>query len=101
MTATNNPPSKNDRYITPDPDPGESFDDMTSQIFGYAGSSAPNMSGFAQNYYDVGGDPGDIMFYFMPDQVPITSALATEYAVWDQWFASGPVQSTSVPARRV
>ena len=92
VTVTNTPPSGNAPNITPDPDPGESFDDMTKQIFG--DGSVANMSGFAQSYYDVlGGDPGDIMFYFTPDQMPVSSYLASNFAVCDQWFASGPVQT--------
>ncbi len=94
--VTNEPPSGNSPYITPNPDPGESFDHMTEQIFGYNGENTPNMSGFAQNYHDVHlfeATPGDIMFYFEPGQVPMTSFLASEYAVCDQWFGAGPVQT--------
>lgn len=94
--VTNDPPSGNPPYITPNPDPGESFDHMTDQIFGSNGGTTPNMSGFAQNYHDVHsskGTPGDIMFYFKPPQVPVTSFLAKYYAVCDQWFGAGPVQT--------
>lgn len=96
VTVTNTPPSGNAPVITPYPDPGESFHDMTKQIFGYAGSQVADMSGFAQNYFDkhmLTGKPGDIMFYFTPDQMPMTSFLASNFAVCDQWFASGPVQT--------
>jgi phospholipase C len=98
VKVTNTPPSGNALSITPFPDPGESFDDMGEQIFGYPSGTAPAMSGFAQNYYDVNllsesANPGDIMCYFTPDQLPITSALASSYAVCDQWFAAGPVQT--------
>lgn len=96
VPVTNQPPSGHSPYITPYPDPGESFDHMTEQIFGYNGGDTPNMSGFAQNYHDVHlieANPGDIMFYFEPSQVPVTSFLASHYAVCDQWFASGPVQT--------
>jgi phospholipase C len=91
---TNEPPSGHSPFITPFPDPGESFKDMTRQIFG-AGSMA-DMSGFAQNYHDVGilpRHPGDIMVYFEPAQLRITSLLARRFAVSDRWFASGPVQT--------
>ena len=94
--VTNQPPSGHNPYTTPYPDPGESFDHMTKQIFGYNGGGGPNMSGFAQNYHDVhriAAHPGDIMFYFEPAQVPVTSFLASHFAVCDQWFASGPVQT--------
>jgi phospholipase C len=98
VAATNLPPSGNALSVTPFPDPGESFDDMGEQIFGHPSGTVPAMSGFAQNYYDAnllseGADPGDIMCYFAPDQLPVTSALASSYAVCDQWFAAGPVQT--------
>ncbi len=43
------------RMDTPNPDPGEEFDDMTYQLFETsqpALAALPTMSGFAQNYYD-------------------------------------------------
>ena len=92
---TNDVPSGNSIYVTPMPDPGETNTDMHKQIFGYHKDSAP-MSGFAQNYSDVllkvRGNAGDVMVYFTPAQLPVTSFLAT-FAVSDQWFASGPVQT--------
>jgi phospholipase C len=84
-----NKPAKHGPYVTPDPDPGESFDDMSKQISG-------GMAGFAQNYFDIhpiAAAPGDIMFYFTPGEVQVTSAIAKNYAVCDQWFASAPVQT--------
>jgi len=84
-----NTPRSHSPYITPYPDPGETFDDMAQQISG-------GMAGFAQNYHDIHlleAAPGDIMFYFQPDQVPITTFLARTFAVCDQWFASAPVQT--------
>lgn len=98
VRASNTPPSGNPMSITPFPDPGGSFEDMGEQIFGYPSGAVPAMSGFAQNYYDVNllsetAHPGDIMCYFTPGQLPVTSALASGYAVCDQWFAAGPAQS--------
>jgi phospholipase C len=98
VAATNTPPSGNKLTITPFPDPGESFDDMSEQIFGHPSGTVPAMAGFAQNYYEVNllsdtANPGDIMCYFTPDQLAVTSALASGYAVCDQWFAAGPVQT--------
>jgi phospholipase C len=84
-----NTPAENSPYITPYPDPGESFDDMSTQISG-------GMAGFAQNYFDkhpIDGAPGDIMFYFEPGQLPITNFIAETFAMSDQWFASAPVQT--------
>ncbi|MET0272716.1 MAG: alkaline phosphatase family protein, partial [Phenylobacterium sp.] len=94
--VTQTPPSGHPPTITPYPDPGESFDDMTAQIFGDPNTGVANMSGFAQNYCDLGlatRDPGDIMFYFKPEQMQVSNLLAGWFAVCDQWFASGPVQT--------
>lgn len=98
---TNVPPSGNSIYITPNPDPGESQSDMNTQI--YNGGSAATMGGFAQSYHDVhlfAATPGDIMCYFDNasaggniGQLPFTQLIAAGYAVSDQWFASGPVQT--------
>lgn len=47
--------SRGVRMDTPNPDPGEEFDDMTYQLFEThqpALANLPTMSGFAQNYYD-------------------------------------------------
>jgi phospholipase C len=97
VPVTNDPPSGRSPFITPYPDPHEGYDDMTKQLFGYHGSPIADMSGFAQNYHAVDPlsrrHPGDIMFYFTPDQMPVTNHLAQQYAVCDQWFASGPVQT--------
>jgi phospholipase C len=91
VTVSNTPANNGDPYTTPYPDPGESFDDMAQQISG-------EMGGFAQNYYDIHSSdstayPPDIMFYFAPEQVPMTSFIARTFAVCDEWFASAPVQT--------
>ena len=100
VTPTNTPPSGKSIYIVPNPDPGESQSDMNQQI--YNGGSDATMGGFAQNYHDVhllAGTPGDIMCYFDSTadggigQLPITTLIAKGYAVCDQWFGSGPVQT--------
>jgi phospholipase C len=86
----------------PDPDPGEYFADITMQLFGttapVAGQTA-DMSGFAQNYVDQphvalgADDPCPVMHYFTPDQVPVISQLARQFAVSDRWFAFAPCQT--------
>jgi phospholipase C len=89
IVQVTNTPASNSPYITPYPDPGESSNDMWRQISG-------DMAGFAQNYYDVhpfAASPGDIMFYFLPTQAPVTSFIAGSFAVCDQWFASAPLQT--------
>lgn len=85
----------------PDPDPAEAFQEMNIQLFGPAGRQpgvTPNMSGFARNYgtsKEVVGfrDPGAVMHYFTPDQVPVLSRLAKEFGVCDYWHASAPCQT--------
>jgi phospholipase C len=85
----------------PDPDPGEGFQEMNVQLFGNAErapGATPDMSGFALNYgtsTEVVGyrDPGAVMHYFTPDQVPVLSALARAFGVCDYWHASAPCQT--------
>ena len=86
----------------PDPDPGESFADINMQLFGTA-TPAPGqtagMSGFAQNYLyqpkvALGADdPSPVMHYFMPEQIPVISQLARQFAISDRWFAAAPCQT--------
>lgn len=83
----------------PDPDPGELFADMNMQIFGLHATeeTAPNMSGFVDNYMRQPGrrerDPRAVMHYFTPAQVPVLSQLAQAFAVSDRWHASAPCQT--------
>jgi phospholipase C len=107
-------PTDLDTMVIPYPDPGELFNDMNEQIFGccttdqYAAGECPNtgpelMNGFVSNYLRQPASPdgvpplaNHIMQYYAPGpngNIPITSALAWAYAVSDQWFASGPVQT--------
>ena len=94
--------------IRPYPDPGELFADMNAQLFGLVPPSAkvvPAMNGFAWNYGQQPGapltqggplaepDPRNIMQYYAPSVVPVTSYLGQQYAVCDSWFAAGPVQT--------
>jgi phospholipase C len=86
---------------TPDPDPGELFADMGVQLYGSATpdwEQAPTMDGFALNYGAQPAkagwrDPGAVMHYFTPDQVPALSTLAKAFGVCDQWHASAPCQT--------
>ncbi|MBV8631142.1 MAG: hypothetical protein JOZ83_09485, partial [Silvibacterium sp.] len=79
----------------PNPDPKEDFDDVNYQLFGTEPPNPnpkwPNL-GFVINYAKVTGTniPVQIMEPFSPDQVPVISALATNYAVCDAWFSSVP-----------
>lgn len=96
-------PSAHDTLIMPYPDPGESFDDIHQQIYGASTSGPKTMQGFVANYLQQPPSPDgispvaqNIMHYHAPGPagtIPITSALASAYAVSDLWFASGPVQT--------
>lgn len=85
----------------PDPDPGELFTDIQMQLQGLNPGAAP-MGGFVDNYMrqkpanpgiDPAPDPGAVMHYFTPDQVPVISTLAREFGVSDRWHASAPCQT--------
>jgi phospholipase C len=97
-------PTGLDAMTMPYPDPGELFADMNYQIFGnQAGTGTETMQGFVENYLEQPASPDkvspiaqNIMQYYAPGpdgNIPITSMLAQAYAVSDQWFASGPVQT--------
>jgi phospholipase C len=97
-------PVWNDRSISaaaaciPNPDPGESFDDMTMQIFGLYPNGTPHMNGFVDNYVRqpvVGPhpDPRAVMHCFVPEQLPVLSLLARSFGVSDRWFASAPCET--------
>ncbi len=87
----------------PDPDPGELFTDISTQIHGWTKDgtidpAAPPMSGFVDNYMrqqptTPALDPYAIMHYFTPDHVPVISQLARAFGVSDQWHASAPCQT--------
>ena len=83
---------------TPNPNPQEGFDNTTYQLFGPEPASPnpkwPNL-GFVVNYAPVAAPniPVQIMEPFSPDQVPVISALATNYAVCDEWYCSVPSQT--------
>jgi phospholipase C len=73
----------------PYPDPQESNVHMAKQI-----NTKPPMMGFVNDYATVkNAKPANIMQYYVAQNVPVTQALATTYAVSDRYFASGPVQT--------
>lgn len=86
----------------PDPNPGEHWEGINEQLFGtphpLPGAIA-TMDGFVKNYMGREERPADeydplqIMHYFTPEQVPVISRLAREFAVCDRWFASAPCQT--------
>jgi phospholipase C len=110
---------------SPDPDPGEEFPHVNTQLFGVvdppgngpaeivdmrppfnappAGTSA-TMGGFVTDYRNNlerirrGSPPSlddvsRIMGGFSPEQVPVLSTLAREFAVFDAWFCAVPSQT--------
>jgi phospholipase C len=87
----------------PNPDPGELWTDINTQLFGTptvpAPATVPTMEGFVKNYVAQTTEPAgsyianSVMHYFTPKQVPVLSMLATKFAVCDRWFASAPCQT--------
>jgi phospholipase C len=86
----------------PDPDPGELWSDINMQIFGTAEptpTSAATMDGFVRNYQQQTTEPAEryvanrVMHYYSPEQVPVISRLARQFAVSDRWHASAPCQT--------
>jgi phospholipase C len=77
------------------PDPDHHFPAVDLQIFG--GSTDPNrqanMQGFVKSFFNQQQDVGhsqNIMYYFTQNQLPVLTTLATEFAVFNRWFASIP-----------
>lgn len=87
-------PKANDTDM-PNPDPEEGFDEVTYQLFGPEGAKRnpkwPNL-GFVIDYKKATGTntPVQIMEPFAPDQVPVISALARNFAICDEWYCSIP-----------
>lgn len=109
----------------PNPDPGEEFPHVNTQLFGTvdppgnatvpigdmtapfnapAPGTAPDMSGFVKDYWNHVtrlrdgqtpsiGEVTHIMGGFSPEQLPVLSTLAREFAVFDTWFAAVPSQT--------
>jgi phospholipase C len=78
-----------------DPDPDHAFPAVDQQIF--AGDQSPTrvatMQGFIQNYFLQQQDVAHsqkIMYYFSADKLPVLTSLATNFAVFNRWFASIP-----------
>jgi len=84
--------------VNPNPDPLEDFTNVNYQLFGPEPPSQnpkwPNL-GFVVNYaLQTGANiPVKIMEPYSPDQVPVLSALARNYAVSDAWFCSVPTDT--------
>ncbi|KAL8140127.1 hypothetical protein V2J09_006148 [Rumex salicifolius] len=84
-----------DDAVYVDPDPGHSFDAVTQQVFGSNSSSVPTMAGFVEQALSMSLNVTDtVMKGFKPENVPVYSALVSEFAIFDRWFSSlpGPTQ---------
>src|SRR3984885_5010268 len=90
----------------PQPNPGEPFEDVYSQIYDVdrpvfenippAPSNRAAMGGFIRNYAaqkHAPKDPSTIMQCLVPKALPVLSTLAHNFAVCDHWFASIPTQT--------
>lgn len=78
-----------------DHDPDHHFAGVDLQIYGGAqgANRVANMQGFVRSYGTQSANVADshaIMNYFPPKKVPVITTLATEYAVFNGWFASIP-----------
>ena len=73
-------------------DPSHEFNDVMEQLCG-VGGAYPHVdnSGFVTSYSKIDpGHPDEIMKCYAPDQLPVLTALAQEFAVCDHWFSSMP-----------
>jgi phospholipase C len=103
VVVWNTPGTDETAMRIPNPDPGELWTDINTQLFGNptpAPSQMPTMDGFVKNYLEqqqsnpqLAYDPKSVMHYFTPDQVPVLAQLAKQFAVSDHWFASAPCQT--------
>jgi phospholipase C len=79
-----------------DPDPNHHFAAVNLQIFGDPSNGPPlpaTMQGFVKSYFQQQQNVAhshDILYYFTPDKLPVLTTLATEFAVFNRWFASIP-----------
>jgi len=80
-------------------DPSHSVEGTAEQVYGVWPPPAdlpdvPPMNGFVQKYVSQGGIPDEVIGAFAPKDIPITAALANEFAIFDRWFCAvpGPTQ---------
>jgi phospholipase C len=100
------PVGKTEDVRSPQPNPGEPFEDVFSQIYDVPLATFNNlppvppgpatMGGFIRNYAAQKHkpvDPSAIMQCLVPKSLPVLSTLAHNFAVCDRWFASIPTQT--------
>ena len=82
-----------------DPDPGHEYDQVAEQIYGSSKTlTQPRMDGFvAQAESMMPGLAQRVMSAFRPEVVPVTTALAMNFALFDRYFSSVP--SSTQPNR--
>lgn len=79
-----------------DPDPNHHFAAVNLQIFNDPQKGPPlppTMQGFVKSYFNQQQNTrhsADILYYFTADKLPVLTTLATEFAVFNRWFASIP-----------
>ncbi|HXF39702.1 MAG TPA: alkaline phosphatase family protein [Blastocatellia bacterium] len=77
-----------------DPDPDHHFPGVNMQLFGGGGpTGTPSMNGFIKSYFEQRRDVNHshkILYYFPPARIPILTGLASNYAIFNGWFASIP-----------
>jgi phospholipase C len=78
-----------------DPDPDHHFPAVDQQIFAgdQSATRVATMQGFVQSYFQQQQDVAHshkIMYYFSADKLPVLTSLATNFAVFNRWFASIP-----------
>ena len=80
-------------------DPGHEFTNVLEQLCGSGAGYPPggaypaiDKSGFVASYAASGGSatPGEVLKCFAPEQLPVLTALAQEFAICDNWHASMP-----------
>jgi phospholipase C len=75
------------------PDPDHHFPAVDLQIFGGDPNRRANMQGFVKSYYNQQQNVAhshEILYYFKQSDLPVLTTLATEFAVFNRWFASIP-----------
>jgi phospholipase C len=75
------------------PDPDHHFPAVDLQIFGGDPNRVANMQGFVKSYYNQQQNVAhshEILYYFKQSDLPVLTTLATEFAVFNRWFASIP-----------
>ncbi len=94
-----------DNYHTPSHDPNESFPHINRQLFGAnidtstpswlpPAGATPTMNGFLMDYsMQDSANPEQIMQTYTPEQLPVISSLARNFAICDNYHASTPTQT--------